>query len=332
MKTKKPVMLFLLAGMAMGMSLGVSANDDIDVLQYQQINIEGAYNGKSPGDQIEAYRKKLEKQSEDIVKSKIEKQRIKQEQQLNNNLQNIFSGHGGDLDDHSGKSEKRLDKEHRKGKYKQEHAKIGPLIGVTTLKGENFNYESNLSGGVYVESPLMDYRAGLGLSFNYMGMDITEINPVLYQTYYGVVGNTFERDLDYTLYSIDFYGKYYLSQYSAIRPFVGVGLGYNRSTLKYQDKVNTNSFPQFGNYQREVIYNNSYFSGLLMGGTDVRFSDNFGILVEFRYRKAINAAANQSNQTFVQNVNGDQVFLNELGESIDNSHSAGVSLGVNVYF
>ena len=63
-----------------------------EILNSEQIDIDGQFRRESAADKVEKMRKRLEKQNEEMVQKKIEDIRIKNEQKLATDLKGAFNG------------------------------------------------------------------------------------------------------------------------------------------------------------------------------------------------------------------------------------------------
>lgn len=317
---------------AWAQDLGFEADE---VLSYESLEIEGNAKKKpTMGDRIEQYRRQVEQRNEDLVKRKIEQQRIEQEKQLGNQLKGIFGG-GGELDQVSSTQAAPVSvlaqpEKEEKPANTLPRGKVTPTLGITTVKSDAFDYEASMTGSVNAEA-LVQKHFGVGVNLNYTDMDIVDVSSGYYYTYFPQYPN-FDREMKYKQYGADIFGKFYVTPYNVVSPYVGAGLGYSRSSLVYL----SGNFPQaYSAYQNRMAeYNNSFFSGQLMGGADVRFSQRIGMNVEFKYRKSLtsNATNTKNGMNYADGSNGDQAFLNKLGQQIDDSHFASLVLGLIVYF
>lgn len=310
------------------MGQGIDGDQD---LSYDAMDIDGNYNRPSVSDKIQKYREELMRKNEDAVRQKIENQRVEAEKRLGADLKNMFAG---GLKGSPAKSEQKVPAKKEETTLDPERkTRILPTIGLSTIKGDGFDYESSLAGGVAVESMVWK-NISAGVAFDYKSIDITDVSNSLYQQYYITPNgffpfSGFSRKMNYKSYALDLYGKYYISTGTMVTPYAGAGLGYARSSFQYEDKVDPSTFPQ---YQNEVTYSNSFFNGIILAGTDVKFTKSIGLNVEFKYKKALNAGTGNNSNQLIQGFNGDQLFLNELGGRIDSSHFMTLNIGVAIYF
>ena len=210
-----------------------------------------------------------------------------------------------------------------------EEIKLMPFAGVTNFQGEAEKLETSFAGGLRLESNVTD-RLSMGVGLNY-GVFETEdfANTYLNQPYYGQYFNQFGRGrkIDYSNIGVDFYAKFFLTRGERFRPYLGAGLGYNRMTLAYKDQSVFSSFGQsFGNEE----LTNSYATGILMGGTELRITNSIGMNVELQYSRGFGAG---TENTGVNPFNApDQRRLQSLSEEIINSNAISIFAGMVVTF
>lgn len=210
--------------------------------------------------------------------------------------------------------------------------KLIPLVGATQYNGKIENLESEFAAGLRLESNI-NTRISMGVGFNYAQLKTQDFanngfnnNPYA-QGYYGFYGQQ-GREIQFNTMGIDLYSKFFITNGARFRPYVGGGLGYNRSTMKYTDNQN---FAFGGNNFGNEEFNNSYFTGRLMLGSEVMITKSFGLNIEAGYATGLGSSLSSQN---AQNFNNspDQVRLRQLGNEIINANALSVFAGVVVVF
>lgn len=337
--------------MAMLLGLGLSTQgfaqtadileDTEAVLNSDQIDIDGMYEQprESAAKRIEKMRKQLEKKNEDMVSKRIEDMRIAEEKKLAKKLSKAFNGGNlGNVDEVSTVQAAPAKVvaaapvvEEKKEEVKRN--KVIPMFGVTNYSGDSIDFESKINFGLQAESLLTD-RISMGLGIAFTSMDISDVssnfnNGYNYNPgYYNAFGNT-GREIDFTNLNVEANSKFFITGIdSKFRPYVGGALGYNRSSLKYNDGGNgfQNGGFNFGNEAQK----NSNISGSILGGMEASFGDTIGVSLDLRYTRALTSGFNQKQGTTVQNP--DQLRLQNIGKAIEDANQISVGAGLVVRF
>ena len=203
--------------------------------------------------------------------------------------------------------------------------KVLPYAGVLSIQSENEDLEAGLNTGIKVESDLTE-RFSIGLGINYTALTTTDFG--------GVAGNNFGRDVDYTNLNFDIYSKFFLARTERFRPYVGLGIIYNRTTAEYTSGNNTQvNFNGFNGQAGEQEVNSNIMSAKIIGGSEILFTENVGLNLELQYSKGLGSSfggennnSNNGFNTFYQNR------LEDLSEEINTAHTISVSAGVLVLF
>jgi opacity protein-like surface antigen len=211
-----------------------------------------------------------------------------------------------------------------------EEIKLIPFAGVTNFQGEAEKLETSFAGGLRLESNISE-RLSMGVGLNYSIFETEDFaNTYSSQPYFGQYSTQFGRgrNIDYSNIGVDFYAKFFLTRGERFRPYLGAGLGYNRMTLAYKDQVN--QFTSFGqNFGNEELIN-SYATGMLMGGTELRISRSIGMNIELQYSRGFGAG---DANTGVNPFNApDQRRLQTLSDEIINSNAISIFAGMVVTF
>lgn len=214
--------------------------------------------------------------------------------------------------------------------------KILPYTGLTMINANAGQLEANLTAGVAAEANIAS-KFSVGMGFNYTTLENTDFCVAsadcfgVWSGYYTPFNNQIGRQQEYTRMSLDAFAKFFPLENDRFRPYLGAGLSYSRSSLKYTSN-NQNAF-----YNNNMSYLNANeevemrtFSGSLMLGSEVRFTQMIGMNIEFKYAKAMSVNANNNNP-FSQFVPG-QRRLNTLATDIENADNISIFAGLLVTF
>jgi len=320
----------------------VLLNDTQDILNSDQIDIDGTYRKETAADRIGKMRKKLEVQNEQMVQKKIEDIRIKQETDLSNKLQKAFRGNLQAMDqaeDSVGTYQAAPQRVIAPMPVAVEQTelknKIIPYFGVKQFDGESIDsFEAKVNAGLSMENMITE-RFSVGLSFNYTAMDITDIR------YYNGFnqfnfGYNDGDEISYSNLNVGINGKFFITTTSKIRPYVGAGLGYNRTSLKYDEQnsqFNNNFGGNFNSSNEDSKVSGSNVTGTGAIGAEILFTESIGLNLEFNYTRAITSAfdASNSNNNFGFNDQA-KSNLEALGDNLEDSDVAALNIGFVVKF
>ncbi|MBI2520782.1 MAG: hypothetical protein HYV97_10210 [Bdellovibrio sp.] len=245
--------------------------------------------------------------------------------------------------------------------------KIIPSYGVKNIAGDSIDLESKVNAQLGLEA-MVSRRVSVGVSVGYTSLDMNSISQSPYGTaynynynysgsynnfnnyyapYYGTnygFNNNFYnqnyynaygisgREMEYKQWSMEMNSKFFIVADGRIRPFIGLGVSYNRATLNY-----TEADPNASNYQwngftlGDEQFRTSYVGGSAILGTEVYFTKNFGLNMDVRYSRAITTGINnQSGNTFAYNP--DQIKLEQIGKEIQETNSFSLSGGILLAF
>lgn len=345
--------LFLATALAAGIHAPkLQAQDDLldsadDALQMDDINLEGKL---SPSEKLRQRREKLEERNKIMVEKKIEDIRVKQELALTNKLQDAFGKSLNNLNEDKVQVaqaapvapqpvaapapvietkiveiEKPIIKEEKK-------SKVIPYLGASSIKGNGIDFTSKLNVGASLETQVLS-QVSVGLGVGYTTMDITDTSTsqftggYAYQpTYFNAFG--LGRKMSYDKIIVDANGKFFLTIESKIKPFVGAGVSYNRSNLKYDDNGN-------GYYNNGVNFGNEGFSSTSMAaaaklGAQVDFTETVALNVDLSYSKTLSSGISSNANTTI--ANPDQVRLQNVTKAIENADITAIQAGLVVKF
>lgn len=350
MKTRhnqKALLMLLLMGFSLQ---GANAQGDPlledtqSILNSEQINIDGNFNApKQPtaADRIENMRKKLEERNEQMVQKKIEDMRMKEEMKLANKLSNAFNGQNMDSVNvtQAAPVKKVVAPVPVVKKKKAKRNKVIPSFGLMAISGENgLDLESSTNFNLAMENQVHE-RVSVGLSVGYTKMGITDtanqyagVNTYNYNynPYYNTGYNTTYgqgREMEYTRLGLEVNSKFFVTVKNTIRPYVGLGVGYNRHDLAYENNTQYNlGSVQLGNED----FSSSYVAGSVLVGSEIHFSETLGANLEFKYQKGLGDSFNTSSaQT---NSNPDQIRLENVGSAIEKADNMSLNAGLLIKF
>lgn len=352
--------LFLATAIIAGIHSGASyAQDDMldeaddvlsgDALQMEDINLEGKL---SPSERLRQRREKLEERNKIMVEKKIEDIRVKQEIALSNKLQDAFGKSLNNLNEDKVQVtqaapvavapqpvvaiapvvETKIIEEKVEPVKEVKKSKVIPYVGATSIKGEKIDFESKTNIGLNLETLVMP-QLSVGVGVGYTALDITDVandfvtNGSIYNsTYYNSFGTG--RKMSSSKVSIEANGKFFLTEESKIKPFLGGAVSYNRSNLKYEDGGN-------GYNANGVNFGNEGFSSTAMGataklGAEVDFNETVGLNIDLSYTKTLSSGISSSGTTTT--VNPDQVRLENVTKSMEEADITAIQAGLVVKF
>jgi hypothetical protein len=340
---KKAFLMLLLFGLAPSSVLAQVdplLDDAQSVLSSEQIDISGNFNAPkqpSAADKIEAMRKQLEERNEQMVQKKIEDMRMKEEQKLANKLSNAFNGQQFDQVTVSQAAPKKKTVAPLPKLKKEKKSKVIPYIGMLNIAGDNgLELEANMNIGVAMESQIQE-RISVGVGINYATMGLTDVS----NQYAGVYNYNFNpyynpgynqtygqgREMSYKRLGLELNSKFFFTVETQIRPYAGVGLGWNRHDLSYDN----NTQYSLGTIQLgDENFASSFLSGSFSAGAEVNFSETIGAGLEFKYMKSLGSSFNT--QSAQGNQNPDQVRLENVGTAIEEANNMSLNAALIIKF
>lgn len=315
----------------------------------EPIDVDGTHHRQTEADRMAKIRRNLEVKNEELVRKKIEDVRMKEEMRMTKRLANAFSAGMNNLDNDEVKTTQAAPVVaalppapaivttstpvvEPTPDYNFVGTKVIPNTGLLMIKGDKIDFESKFNGGIMVESMVLP-RVSFGVGFNYATLDLVDLDGYntygqYYNTgYYTSYGQG--RELSYRHMNVELNSKLYLAQDTRIRPYVGLGLGFNKTNLQYSNNTNytnTTTNSQFGNEE----YNSTYASGLGLVGAEVVFSKNVGMNIEFKYARGFTNMQEESAK--VASVSPDQDKLNRIGQAIEEANFVSIGAGLIVSF
>lgn len=322
-------------------------NETDQILNSDQIDIDGIYNQKpkpSAADRMAKMRKQLEQKTNEMVDKKIEDERVKAEAELTKKLQDAFqrgfNAMEGDTVTTTQAAVARVETKVAQAPADRK-SKITLGSGINAITGNTIDVESNLGINLNAETMVHD-NISVGLGIGYLKMDATDIGRSSY--YYG-------QEVNYSRLTIEANSKFFMINEGAFRPYAGLGLGYNRASLKYSNSnniygangyYNNNSYgynnPYYYNsgYSTQPLYNyqdgfsSSYLSGSAMIGSDIVVADRFGINLEVKYTKALTSGYDKNLGT--QGLSQDEGDLRNISRQIEDADQFSVGAGLSFRF
>lgn len=332
-------------------SIGAEADQ---ILNSEQIDIDGSFHRKSEADKQADQRRNLEKENENLVRKKIEDIRMEEERRMTERLKDAFNNGLGKMNNEqtsqdsvavvqasTQKVEAPLPVENKDSFSQLGKIKVIPNVGVLNIQGDGIDFESKVSGGVNIES-MVSNRFSFGVGINYSTLTATDLDSVNNNGLYnGNIGynnwysNTYDqgREMNYKHLLLELNSKFFLVAESRVRPYVGLGIGYNRTNLKYTDKGQMNTYQYNGSgvqYGNEA-YTSNYVSGSALLGSEISFSQMIGMNLELSYSRGLTGGFGAKNEADM-NVNDDQRKLDNVGTAIEDSSFIAVKAGILIAF
>lgn len=213
--------------------------------------------------------------------------------------------------------------------------KVLPYAGLTAIQSQNEELEANVAAGIRVESDITS-SFSIGLGFNYTSLTTTDFangvagyTPDLYRRYTSFYGAG--REIEYTNMNFDLYSKYFFTKTSRFRPYLGAGLAYNRTSMRYTDNRNFQAAtfgPNIAQFGDEELNSNS-LSMRLMGGSEILFTKNIGMNLELQYSRGLGEGFG-NNERVAESP--DFRRLRNLNDEINEANIFSVFAGVLVLF
>jgi outer membrane protein W len=211
-----------------------------------------------------------------------------------------------------------------------EEIKLIPFAGSTQYNGKVEQLEAEIAAGLRLESNITT-RFSMGLGLNYAGLKTNDFANNTYSASNFGLGYQ-SREIQYKTMGLDIYSKFFITKGERFRPYVGAGLGYNRATSKYTENNQNSTWSGMQQYNfGGEEFQTSFFSGTVMGGTEIMITKGFGINIEAAYATGLgNSLSSQSSKNPFNNP--DQKRLRELGTEIINANALSIFAGAVVVF
>ncbi|MCK6596091.1 MAG: porin family protein [Bacteriovoracaceae bacterium] len=320
-----------------------------DHLEMDDLDISGQL---TPAQRLEQTRKKMEERNRQMVDKKIENIRIKQEVALTKKLQSAFDQNMDNIDSVSKKEAAVVEAppvaaqpviapqptiierviEVQPVKVEEEKlTRITPFLGLSNFKGSAIDFESKANLGVNVDYVFMP-QLTLGVGVGYTTMEITDTaNSYADYTNLGnQYGSIFPngRQMSFDRLSLEANSRYFLTMDSKLKPYVGAGLGYNRTTIKYEGTGNGYSYNGVS-YGSEGVSTNFMTANIRLGA-EVDLTSSVALGLDLGYTKALTSGFGTKNE--VSNVNEDQRRLEKVSKAIEDADNLTVNAGVVLKF
>ena len=334
MKATKPLsMLIMLAVAIPAMAQMEITNSSLD--------IDGEWSERpSEAKRAEQLRKRLQKKTNDMVDTQIEKMRLKAEKQIGDQLEKALTGKGLVHDEvSSGQAAVINSKKQVHEVTEPKSLKIIPRVGFQNLRSDTIDFDSQINAGILFESMVQD-RFAFGVGAHYTSMKILDplntfgggfFNPYINN---GFGNNWNEREINYRSGTLEIYGKFFLSHSARVRPFIGLGLEYSRSDMRYNDAGN-NQFYYYNNFSNQLggeRYTYSSFGGNIQAGAEAKLTETFGLILDFKLAKGLNGQHARNTQANSIVFNPDLQRLEGIANEMSETTSTSVGLGMVVAF
>ncbi|MFZ9001792.1 MAG: hypothetical protein ACO20H_10845 [Bacteriovoracaceae bacterium] len=336
MKAKKTLSALLMLVMA----LPVAAQMEIT---NTALDVEGEWSERpSAAKRAEKLRKRLQKKTNDMVDTQIETMRLKAEKQIGDQLSKALSGQSVIKDEVSTTQSSTIKKEIELPKSPKT-LKVIPKVGFLSLKSETIDFDSKVNAGIQFESQIQE-RFAFGVGINFTSMNISDpyntytpgyyVNPYSYG--YNNYGASYypEREIGYRNASLELLGKFYLSHTSRVKPFIGLGVEYSRSELKYKDAI-SNQYYYYNSNRNELggeKYIYSSFAGSVQAGAEMSFSDTIGLILDVKLAKGLNGQHSRESEAISYLYNPDLQRLEGIANEMSEATSTSVGVGLVVAF
>jgi opacity protein-like surface antigen len=215
-----------------------------------------------------------------------------------------------------------------------ETIKLIPYAGGTQYNGKIEQLEAEFAGGIRLESNITTrFSMGIGLNITQLKTQDFANNMFANQGWMPQYNNMFgAREIQYRSFGLDLYGKFFLTNGERFRPYVGAGLGYNRSSMRYtQNDVNNIMWNGQNNFFGNEEFRASFANATLMAGSEVMITRSFGLNIEAAYSTGLGNAMNSQNARNPM-TSPDQVRLRELGQEIINANALSIFAGAVIVF
>lgn len=227
-----------------------------------------------------------------------------------------------------------------------ETIKVLPFTGLTTFISDNERLEANIAAGIKVESNI-NSKFSVGIGFNYTTLQTTDFggNPFGFnQPFFNQYNNVWgAREIEHTNMNFNIYSKYFIIKNERFRPYVGAGLGYNRSETSYTNNTPVNNgfgggfgFNNFNNnwngqqFGNEEVITSSINAELLVG-SEVIFTDMIGAVLEFSYVRGLGDNLSSNNAINAFNA-PDQQRLQDFSDELQSANVMSLYAGMLIQF
>ena len=325
--------------------------DTEKVLNSEELSIDGTFQRPKPPSAAEIAAKnrlKMQEKTDQMILKKVEDLRLQQEMKIGEQIDSALNGSPVPTELPAVVAAP-TPAPTPNAIQDEKTTKVTPYIGLNKTFSNRVDYESKFAGGVDFSAEVLT-QLFFGVRFNYQNFDITHRannapyygglgdasapyfnDATFYNWYHQTYGNG--RLLNYEQWSLEVNSRLYLFIGERIRPYVGAGLAYNRAKLQFEESNNSYNAIYKITYGEER-FSSSYFSGVLLAGTEVLLNSAVGLNFELKYARGFNSDFNQSANGVYYNgfQNQDQQFLNGQGKDITSADSVMASIGLVINF
>lgn len=216
--------------------------------------------------------------------------------------------------------------------------KVLPYSGLTTFISDNENLEASAVAGLNVETDVSE-RFSVGVGFTYTSLTTNDYgNGYIDNSYLGYYNSFYGgREIEYKNMKFNLYSKYYMVKNDRFRPYIGAGVGYNRTKMNYTNNQSANPYYgscngiacgySFGN--EEVVKSNISVDAML--GSEVRFTESIGANIELNYMSSF--GGNLSSENGINAYKApDQKRLEDFSKELGNANIVSLYAGLLVTF
>ena len=150
------------------------------------------------------------------------------------------------------------------------------------------------------------------------------------------------RTIEYSNMNFNLYSKFFILKNERFRPYIGAGIGYNRSKLSYANNDSASS--SYGGYGYGA-YNSGYYgynfgneevvsssvNVELMAGSEISITQMIGVNLELSYMRGLGSNLSTENGLNAYNA-PDQQRLQDLSDELSSSNIVSLYAGLLVYF
>ena len=272
-------------------------------------------------------RKQLEKKNEEMVSKKIEDMRIDAETKLTKKLYKAFDGGLKTNDQVSTASAapvravvaQKIVPENKK----ERKNKAILNLGMNTMDGNGVSVSDSLKVGLSFESMIQE-RVSIGVGLSLASMTATDTAEYNY-FYEG-------REVDYKRLALEVNSKFYLTVGSMIKPYVGAGLAYNRTTVEYNES--NNSYASYNSLSYYDSYYDNEDSSLTTGnlgaaallGVEIGIAESFAMSLDFKYSKDLSSGTDED--VNLSYISSNEQKLKNITANIEDSDQLSINAGV----
>jgi hypothetical protein len=206
--------------------------------------------------------------------------------------------------------------------------KVIPFAGVANIKKGALDLSTKINTGLIVEGELSE-RFTVGLGFRYTSLDMQDNSAIVNNGFSIFNTGTTGREVEYTGLNIEANSKFFFTRRTSfIRPFVGIGVAWNKNSLNFSDAGQTAGQSLLTNNGLTADYGSTMITGSALIGAEANFNDTFGAYLAGRFTTGVSGGGSD----VVATTSTDQQRLNEFGNLIDDATVLGVNAGIVLKF